>query len=172
MIWKLTSVRLFIARSTQVFRPTWLPFILFIVLSEPSIGQAIPYSYTKKDTIQAIQRLFDNKRAGGRVTTAVGGSLAVIGAGAGLFVGGAVALISLGQKNEILPITLASSAPGLLPTGFGIARLIRYSRRREDVLIDAYESGAPLPGFVRRKLRGRYIQLPAGAASSAPASGR
>ncbi|WP_461137698.1 hypothetical protein [Spirosoma pomorum] len=173
MIWKLVDARRFIARSRLALLPTWFLFFLFLVLAHPSTGQVPAYSFTKTDTIRAIQRLFDYKRTGGRIYTAIGVPAAIGGAAAG-FVGSALMVaITLGKnKNSILPITLLGGAIGLTPTGVGIGRLIRYSRRREDVLIDAYESGVPLPGFVRRKLRDRYFEFTAGAASSPPVSGR
>jgi hypothetical protein len=158
MFQEAAKTRFSITRLIPIYWMEGILAVLFIGLSNRSPGQILPYPYTKTDTIRAVQRLFDYKRTGGRITTKVGGSLALIGAGAGLFAGGAVALINLGKtKNEILPITLAGSVPGFIPTGFGITRLIRYNRRREDRLLDAYESGAPLPGFARRKLRSRYF---------------
>jgi hypothetical protein len=84
--------------------------------------------------------------------------VALVGGVVGLFGSTFSALITLGQtKNSILSTTLLGSSVGLAPTGIGIGRLIRYSRRREDILLDAYESGDPLPAFIRRKLRPGYF---------------
>jgi hypothetical protein len=173
MIWKLFDARRPTARSRLALRPTWLLFFLFFILSQPSIGQDLAYSYTKTDTIRAIQRLFDYKRTGGRITTAIGVPITILGAGTGVVVGVLSSLVTLGRtENSIIPTALLYSSVGLTPTGIGISRLIRYGRRREDLIIDAYESGVPLPGFVRRKLRNRHFDFMAGAASSPPISGR
>jgi hypothetical protein len=156
---KVARTQFFYARITLLApRATWFLLLLFIARSHPSIGQPLPYSYTKMDTIRAVQRLFDQKRMGGRIATAVGIPVALVGGVVGLFGSTFSALITLGQtKNSILSTTLLGSSVGLAPTGIGIGRLIRYSRRREDILLDAYESGDPLPAFIRRKLRPGYF---------------
>jgi hypothetical protein len=167
------KTRFSIARLVQTHRAKWLLIVLYIGLAYPSPGQTSTYSYTRADTIRAIQRLFDQKRMGGQITTAVGVPITILGAGTGILVSTLSALFSLGKtKNSILPTALLYSSFGLAPTGIGIGRLLRYSRQREELLIDTYESGVPLPAFVRRELRPRHFEFIAGAASSPPISGR
>jgi hypothetical protein len=160
MFQKLVELRFLLPQTTPIWRAKWFWVLLLFGFSYSSPGQIPAYAYTRTDTIRAIQFLFDQKRTGGQITTAVGVPIAIGGAVGGFLSSTLSSLVTLGKtKKSILPITILSGSIGLTPTVLGIDRLIRYSRRREDALIDAYESGAPLSAFVRRELKPRHFEF-------------
>lgn len=110
------------------------------------------------DTVQAIEHLFSAKRTGGKVFMGVGLPLTLIGATTAFLVTTLATTIKAGEgKEKSLPITIASSSIGLVPSSIGVARRIRYGRNREQAIIKAYQNDASLPKWVQRRLKPKFF---------------
>lgn len=95
-------------------------------------------TYSKQDTSLAVKYLFADKRSSGKTLTMVGGMFVM---------GGLIGL----------PVALPVGIPGLVEAGFGLNRQIRFSRRREEILLNNYQAGATLPKRIQRRLKARYF---------------
>ncbi|PRY47163.1 hypothetical protein CLV58_101229 [Spirosoma oryzae] len=129
-------------------------------LARYAIGKPV----VEYDTVQAVRQLFAAKRdvAGytaniGMLTTGVGGVFLLSTLAFANLVGGLVGLKPDPGRVAVLGLKLTS--PGLLITSLGVAKRIRYNRKREEAILLAYEQGQPLPPFVRRSLTRRYDRL-------------
>ncbi len=116
------------------------------------------------DTVQAVRQLFAAKRdvAGyttnvGVLTTGVGGAFLLPIIAFANLIGGLVG--AKPDPGRVAVLSLQLTSPGLLITSFGVAKRIRYNRKREEAILLAYERGQPLPPFVRRSLTRRYHRL-------------
>lgn len=131
-------------------------FCCTISNAQPEIS---PRLYSRQDTVRAVLRLFDAKRTGGKAYTSLGITTTLAGALAG-FVGGLLTSAITHDKDIVFRATLTGSSIGLLATGIGITKQIRFGQHREMVILDAFESGNPLPKGILRKLKARYFLAP------------
>ena len=96
------------------------------------------------DSVSAVRKLFQQRRTGGGVLSAIGiGATGAIARGlssgdAGGNAGGAI---------------LSVAVIGGIPAGVGISKLVRFSKPREEAIVAAYQQGKPLPSYVRRRLK-------------------
>ncbi|QDK81780.1 hypothetical protein EXU85_25485 [Spirosoma sp. KCTC 42546] len=91
-------------------------------------------TYSRQDTLVAVQHLFADKRSSGKIYTMVGGCY-VLG---GLFAP---------------PIWVV----GAIPTGFGLIRQTWFRRNREEALLQDYQAGIALPKRIQRRLKVAYF---------------
>lgn len=116
-------------------------------------------NYSQVDTLRAVKRLFAAKRTGSKIYLGVGLPLTLIGATTALLVATLTSTIKAGEGREkIVPVVIASGSVGLLPSGLGLIRGIRFSRRKEQAILRAYQENKSLPGRVRRHLKPKFFQ--------------
>ncbi|MBD2715964.1 hypothetical protein KBK19_13055 [Microvirga sp. STR05] len=102
------------------------------------------------DSSQAVRNLFQQRRTGGGIFTAIGiGATGAIARGlssgdSGGNAGGAVVSIA---------------ALGGVPAGIGISKLVRFSKTREEEIIAAHQQGKPVPNYVRRRLKAKHFAV-------------
>ncbi|AUD02808.1 hypothetical protein CWM47_13785 [Spirosoma pollinicola] len=116
------------------------------------------------DTVRAIHHLFSTKRGGGTIF------LGIISIGLGLGIAAGVRALSNDVTNAYTTTILKSSTqahakspsfltyslPGLIITGIGFAKSARFSKEAENLLIEAYENGIPLPIEIKQKLQTNF----------------
>ncbi|MCK8493809.1 hypothetical protein M0L20_18225 [Spirosoma sp. RP8] len=113
-------------------------------------------TYSHLDTVQAVKRLFATKRTASEVYLGVGLPVTLIGAGSAFLVTTLASTIKLGKGNSA-PIILASSGVGLVPTGIGLVRYIRFSRSKEQAILDVYQENRRVPKRIERQLKPKYF---------------
>ena len=100
------------------------------------------------DSSQAVRSLFQQRRTGGGIFTAVG-----IGA-TGAIVRGASSGDSGGNAGGAVVSALVL---GGLPAGIGVGKLVRFSKTREEEIVAAYAAGKPIPAAIRRRLKSKHF---------------
>lgn len=151
----------------------WLLLVLFFLTSHylPSSTYAQSQPPTDSirlqvrsagDTLIAIHQLFLSKRRSAKAGIWTGVGLTAVGV---LMAQGSHALVNSvkqstsGQplKEGAASLSLKFSLPGLALTTLGLIRQIRFNRRREAVVISAYEQGKVLPPFIQRLVRSQHF---------------
>jgi len=113
----------------------------------------------RADTTQAIRRLFQNRRRGGRFFAVYSG----LGVGAISYAAAQPVTESAttwlpytaANKRQVVTILTVETLPLLV---VGIEKLSRFSRKKEEALIRRYEAGEPLAPAIRRRLRPKYFR--------------
>jgi hypothetical protein len=118
-----------------------------------------PGGYTREDTVYAVRRLFNGRDKD--ATYQLARSLGVMTAS------GTATLLPppFGRpqlKQSVVAVGLGS---GLIGAGLGVWRMRRFSHKRRDEVLAAYQQGEPLPTFVRRRLRPGHFRADKQAAS-------
>ncbi|GAB2956701.1 hypothetical protein GCM10027048_23580 [Hymenobacter coalescens] len=132
--------------------------LLSLLLTAPGIGaQPMPRPLgtapTQEDTVRAVRRLFNARSHHGAWLLSGSG---VVAAGVGIaniwpaYYG---PRITRGQASG-LGLLFSGSTVGL-----GLWRSIRFSTKRRDEVVAAYQQGEPLPRFVRRRLQTKHFGL-------------
>ena len=104
------------------------------------------------DTVQALHRLYSQRRTGGLILTVIGGVYFLYVA--------AIAPIALafGGASQ-LPAVATAGIIGAGTTGLNIRKLTRFNKFREAKLVADYERGQKLPPEIRRKLKPKHFRL-------------
>ena len=127
-----------------------------------SLAVATLSTAAAEDTVQALNLLYARRRMGG-ISWMLGGTL-----------GGVRTLTAASQPTTINtsygPMTIddGASAGGLLAgagvmllvDGYGLSKLVRFSRGKQMALTAAVRAGQPLPPDVRRRLKSRFFTQP------------
>lgn len=99
---------------------------------------------TTTDTIVAIQKVFQSRRQGGAIL--IGGTAALIAA---VTVGTALEEKSfLGPEGAALLFAIGTSPAWII----GIIKRIRFSARREQMVLAKYQSTHKIPPFLRKRI--------------------
>lgn len=106
-----------------------------------------PTQFTPADTIQAIIKLFARRRTGAAVGLTISGiSFAFL------------LPITTSRGNDPFEAAKAITLLGVLPATLSGSKLIRFSKNREAALVQSYQNGKPLPGYIKKRLIKRYFR--------------
>ena len=113
----------------------------------------------KRDTIDAIGRLFGKRRLGGKIWlgAAAGGGLTVLRAIANPNTTTTNGVRTSTEVNGSGIATVAAIFMGV-PLAVGIGKLSSFSLAKQNEIVSAYRNGQPLPRRVARKLLKGYFR--------------
>lgn len=99
-------------------------------------------SYDGTDTVAAVRNLYARRRTGGwRYINILSGATILP----------AVALLLLDSNPAGLGVVGTS-------IGVGIGKLVRFSSKKEEAVVNAYQQGQPLPHSIRKRLRKKHFR--------------
>ncbi len=93
------------------------------------------------DTVAAVKKLFAQRRRGGWFYTSRITGFSILPA---------IALLALDSN----PIGIGLIGASI---GVGVGKLIRFSSKKENAIISAYQQGKPLPQPIRRRLKSKFF---------------
>jgi|GEM_PF-6742951 len=105
---------------------------------------AVAVASTAADSVSAVRKLFQQRRTGGGVLSAIG-----IGATGAIARGLSSGDASGNAGGAVISIAVIGGIPAVV----GISKLIRFSKPREETIVAAYQQGKPLPSYIRRRLK-------------------
>lgn len=110
-------------------------------------------TFSRSDTVRAVQHIFSKHRTGGWIWTAVGGALALRIAYVDATTNSSAGLAST-TGGTIVGIGLF----GGLPVGIGVGKLTRFSNVKEEQVVTFYEKSGILPPYVRKRLKTKHFR--------------
>ena len=118
-----------------------------VYASQPENAAITPQHFPSTDTIRAITKLFARRRTGATVGL-------TISAVSFFF----LLPITTAKSSDVFESAKAITILGILPATLSSSKLIRFSKKREAVIIEAYRAGQPLPAYIQRRLISRYFR--------------
>lgn len=121
------------------------------------LSDAQELSDAKKDTIEAIRKMFKRKKKSALALTVASGTVALFSIGyitmnyETKFVNGSY--VQLDQP----PAVVASTIVSVIATAGGFYKISRYSDKRLTSLVDQYSKGGSLPLEIKQRLKPRYF---------------
>jgi hypothetical protein len=106
-----------------------------------------PRKYTSADTIQAITKLFARRRTGAAVGLTISGISFLF-----------LLPITTSKSSDVFESAKAITILGVLPATLSSSKLIRFSKKREATIIQSYQSGKPIPSYIKQRLIKRYFR--------------
>ncbi len=122
----------------------------FPSLSDSTQTAAVEKKATSIDTIQALHRLYEQRRTGGFVLTALGGGYFLYASAIAPFA------LAFGGAS-LLPVAAAAVIIGASTTAINIRKLVRFSKSRETKMIRYYEQEKRLPPDIKQKLKFKHF---------------
>lgn len=107
---------------------------------------------THADSVQAVRSVFQKHRTGGWIWTGIGSAFALRIASV------AVSSSSSGSFSSTTGGTVVGiGVLGGIPASIGISKLTRFSKSKEEQVIQLYDKAGILPPYVHRRLKARYF---------------
>ncbi|MCB2379287.1 hypothetical protein LGH70_16945 [Hymenobacter sp. BT635] len=117
-----------------------------------AVAALSPKLPTQADTVAALHRLFQRRRVGGGVL------LSVSGATVATFMGLLSSEEGFGPGTDVVLITAVSALYTAPFWSVGASKLVRFSRKREQQVIDEFVATRELPAKIRRRLKPAYFR--------------
>ena len=121
------------------------------------LSDAQELSDAKKDTIEALRKMFKRKKKSALALTVASGTVALFSIG----------YITINYETKYVngeyvalpqpPAVVASTIVSVIGTGAGFYKISRYSDKRLTSLIDKYSKGESLPLEIKQKLKSKYF---------------
>jgi hypothetical protein len=105
---------------------------------------------TSVDTVQALHRLYDQRRTGGFVLTALGGGYFLYTCALAPFA------LAFGGAG-LIPVVVTAVVIGGTTTVINIRKSVRFSKSREAKMVASYERNNKLPSAIRSKLKPKHF---------------
>jgi hypothetical protein len=112
------------------------------------LSDAQELSDPKKDTIEALRKMFLVKKRSGRILVIVFGSMALYSI---------TKITSTFDPNATPPSIFAMAGGGAVVTAAGYYKLAKYNDRQLTKLIDRYTKGESLPADIKQRLKPRFF---------------
>jgi hypothetical protein len=109
-------------------------------VAAPNVTTAAAFS---SDSLQAVQKLFRSRRTGSAILGFPGGYMFGYG------------LVSTVRGVDGAATTLAI---GTVLSGISLSKGARFSKLKEAEIIRSYQSGKPLPAYVRNRIKSKHMK--------------
>ncbi|MBC6612486.1 hypothetical protein H8B15_16300 [Hymenobacter sp. BT507] len=109
-------------------------------------------SFSRSDTVRAVQRVFSSHRTGGWIWTAVGGLFAV-----------RIASVAATSSSDAWAGSTGGTVVGIavlggVPAGIGVGKLTRFSQQKEEQTVVLYQQSGILPPYIRKRLKPKFFR--------------